>query len=313
MSKWKIGEGYKEDSTRGWALMIPKRYKDDTLVQTWVQRTKLASIVSAMSDRTRPRSMSEVLRWCIDNTYEQLLRNGEVKEFSIQLATDYLQSMFRIDLNPGDKGKRNLLHNLVLEDRENEAKAKLRKPIETVDRCEVSEDDPWVKIARDKMKEVKEAQERAKIDFSVPEKNPIFAQPKAKVLSQFAKPDGSVDYDKLNEARLKAQAEYESRLESKKMQDKIAEKMERKRIKDEEKRAEREAELLAKLAILRGSSYKLTEVESMDFKKDRKNSNDEKIRPKSEEEIDKEFERIKKKDQELFDALNGPAPEPPVD
>lgn len=110
--------GYKEDSTRGRSLLIPKSYKRDSLVQVWIDRRKLA-VLSQWLDESGlvTRHLSDVLRFTIDQVVEKLITDGIVRkvEFTDE-ATRILESKYQTELNTGGKGEKNLLHNMQLDE-----------------------------------------------------------------------------------------------------------------------------------------------------------------------------------------------------
>ena len=114
-----MNKRYKEDSTRGKAIMAPVTYKPDALVQTWVDSRKLAMLSNWLDDSEWvTRNLSEVVRFTIDMVVDRLLMDGEVEKIELTgQAREILDRKYRANLNPGDRGKRNLLHNKILDDR----------------------------------------------------------------------------------------------------------------------------------------------------------------------------------------------------
>lgn len=115
-----MGE-YVRDSTKGINVRIdPVNYKADTLVQVWIDARKLATVCQWMEKYgVNMRFMSDITKELFDIVVKQLVESGEVKmvEFSSS-AHDYLKFKFnKSSLNPGERGKRNILHNAVLDDR----------------------------------------------------------------------------------------------------------------------------------------------------------------------------------------------------
>ena len=108
-----------EDSTKGKADVNPKRYKGDVYTQAWMDARKLATLSIWLDDAGyRTRFLSEVVKFTIDMVLEHLIDSGNVKmiEFTEE-ARDILEAKYRTNLNPGGRGKRNVLHNMVLDDR----------------------------------------------------------------------------------------------------------------------------------------------------------------------------------------------------
>lgn len=108
-----------EDSTKGKANVNPKKYKGDVYTQAWMDARKLATLSIWLDDAGyRTRFLSEVVKFTIDMVLEHLIDSGNVKmiEFTEE-ARDILEAKYRTNLNPGGRGKRNVLHNMVLDDR----------------------------------------------------------------------------------------------------------------------------------------------------------------------------------------------------
>lgn len=109
---------YKEDSTRGSALMRPRSYKGDSLVQAWIDRRKLA-VISVWLDEGgySTRHLSDLIKFTIDEVANKLVDNGIVRKIEFTSdASRLLESKYTADLNPGGRGERNLLHNLQLDE-----------------------------------------------------------------------------------------------------------------------------------------------------------------------------------------------------
>ena len=110
---------YKEDSTKGKAMLNPKTYKGDVLVQAWIDSRQLAmlSVWLDNNDR-RTRYMSDIVKFTIEEVVRQLVDAEEVEK--IELSSQgrlMLECKYRTQLNPGGRGKTNVLHNLVLDER----------------------------------------------------------------------------------------------------------------------------------------------------------------------------------------------------
>jgi len=111
---------YKVDSTRGKALVMPKRYKGDVMIQVWIDSRVLATLSSWLDkEGMMTRFMSDVVRDSLKTFCDYLVDIGEVEMIDdTLLARDVLQSKYRVNLNAGSRGKRNIQHNKVLsEDR----------------------------------------------------------------------------------------------------------------------------------------------------------------------------------------------------
>jgi len=146
---------YKEDSTRGKSMIRPRRYKRDALVQTWVDRRKLAMLSIWLDEGGYgTRFLSDVVKITIDEIVEKLVREGMVRrvEFTDE-ATRILQSKYKIDLNPSGRGVKNLVHNLTLDD--------LRRERSKVAGVGESIDDLVSKMSIEEEKKMREEAERA--------------------------------------------------------------------------------------------------------------------------------------------------------
>lgn len=112
------GKGYKEDSTRGKSVLNPVNYKGDALIQVWMDSRILATLLMWLDRQEQyPRFMSEVVRIPLQTLVEYLVEGGDVKMVEeTGKARRMLESRFRIDLNKGKRGKKNVLHNQILSD-----------------------------------------------------------------------------------------------------------------------------------------------------------------------------------------------------
>ena len=115
------GKGHepKVDSTRGEAFVDPRTFKGDVLVQVWVDSRVIATL-SEWIDNTgnSTRYMSEVVKGILNAVLVQVVESGEVEmiEWSDD-ARELLEKKYRVNLNPGGRGMRNVIHNQVLTDR----------------------------------------------------------------------------------------------------------------------------------------------------------------------------------------------------
>jgi len=116
---YKRRDPYKEDSTKGGALLNPKTYKGDVLVQLWIDSRILATLSNWLDNGGMvTRFMSDVVRTTLEQVVEHLKEQGEVEMVELcRDARDLLKRKYRVDLNPGGKGGRNKLHNLTLDER----------------------------------------------------------------------------------------------------------------------------------------------------------------------------------------------------
>jgi hypothetical protein len=117
---WVIGgdkmKEYAEDSTKGRSMIRPKNYKGDVLVQTWMDSRVLATLSRWLFEKgVYPRFMSEAVRMVLETVVELVTSNGEVKMVEdTGEARAMLERAYRIILNKGDRGRKNILHNTVL-------------------------------------------------------------------------------------------------------------------------------------------------------------------------------------------------------
>jgi len=119
---------YKEDSTKGSSVIQPLNYKGDVLSQVWMDSRLLATLANWMDKNgVYPRFMSEIIREPLRMLVEQLVSNGEIEMVDDTVAArDSLSRRFRIDLNRGGRGGKNVLHNQILTDKRIELGEKLR-------------------------------------------------------------------------------------------------------------------------------------------------------------------------------------------
>lgn len=112
----------KEDSTKGKSFMRPITYKGDALVQVWVDSRQLAMLSEWLDGRgMNTRHLSEVLKFTIGTIVDKLLEEGIVNQ--IEYTTDaraLLEAKYRVVLNPSGRGEKNLLHNMILDERRKE-------------------------------------------------------------------------------------------------------------------------------------------------------------------------------------------------
>lgn len=115
----------KEDSTRGRSYIKPKRYKRDALVQAWMDRRKIA-MLSVWLDKNGygTRFMSDVLKWTVEIVVNELVGRGEIERIETTEDANAILSKYRIDMNPGGRGEKNLTHNLVLDSKRSELEDK---------------------------------------------------------------------------------------------------------------------------------------------------------------------------------------------
>ena len=115
----------KEDSTRGKAMVNPRSYKRDVMTQTWLESRQLATIMRWLDANGRfVRFKSDIVRECVEQIYYHIIENklSENVDFA-EDARRMLESRFGDGSNNNSgRGKRNEIHNLVLDDRRKEGR-----------------------------------------------------------------------------------------------------------------------------------------------------------------------------------------------
>jgi len=113
----------KEDSTRGKAMTNPRSYKRDVMTQTWLESRQLATIMRWLDVNGHfVRFKSDIVRECVEQIYYHIKDNKlvEVIDFADD-ARRLLENRFGDGSNNNSgRGKRNEIHNLVLDDRRRE-------------------------------------------------------------------------------------------------------------------------------------------------------------------------------------------------
>ena len=152
---------YKENSTRGKSLILPKRYKKDALVQAWIDRRVLATLSVWLDENGyRTRFMSDVVRIVLEEIANQAVKSGEVYKIEFtEDATKILESKYRVDLNPSGRGLKNLTHNLVL-DRMRRRSGVVGSATGVTSVEEDMETRKWVAKAVEIFRQIEEAEER---------------------------------------------------------------------------------------------------------------------------------------------------------
>ena len=110
---------YKEDSTRGSSLINPLNYKGDVLVQVWMDSRVLATLTNWLEKSgAYPRFMSESVRRPLESLAAHLVDTGQVEMVDDTVtARALLENRFRVTLNKGERGGKNILHNQILSDK----------------------------------------------------------------------------------------------------------------------------------------------------------------------------------------------------
>ncbi len=132
---------YKVDSTRGMSLLNPQNYKGDVLVQVWIDSRVLATLCNWMdSNGSYSRFMSQVVKRPLEILVNHLVENGEVvMNDDTAKARELLERRFEINLNRGNRGNKNKMHNLTLSDRRGEISERLN--VKRVDDIYIPMDD----------------------------------------------------------------------------------------------------------------------------------------------------------------------------
>lgn len=97
--------------------MNDSRYKRDALVQAWVDRRDLATIVLGMTKLGMgPKHLSDVMRYTIKETVISVVSKGGTYIELMEDACDVIESCLTVKLNPGGKGLENMRHNAKLDE-----------------------------------------------------------------------------------------------------------------------------------------------------------------------------------------------------
>lgn len=106
---------YKEDSTKGKSLIMPKSYKGDVVIQVWVDSRVLATLSHWLDKNDNyTRFMSDVVKDSLGLLVDTLVENGEELIDDTLRAREILERKYRVNLNKGERGMRNLKHNTLL-------------------------------------------------------------------------------------------------------------------------------------------------------------------------------------------------------
>lgn len=112
-------KGYKEDSTKGKSILSPRNYKGDVNAQAWLDSRVLATLSNWLeADGRRTRYISECIRIPLEILVDHLVRTNQVERIEdTAKARRLLSNRYQIDLNRGNKGRKNELHNRILSDK----------------------------------------------------------------------------------------------------------------------------------------------------------------------------------------------------
>ena len=107
---------YAEDSTKGGSIINPLEFKGDAVVQVWVDSRVLATLMKWLDKgKLPPRFMSDVVKESLTAMVDYLVNVKEVDMIENTMeARTLLETRFRINLNKGNRGRKNVLHNQVL-------------------------------------------------------------------------------------------------------------------------------------------------------------------------------------------------------
>ena len=110
---------YVEDSTKGTSMLNPVSYKGDALIQAWLDSREVA-MISVWLDKGGwgTRYLSDVVKGLFTQVVNTLIEQKQVEVIETTgEARELLEMKYRATLNPGGRGKKNLMHNLVLDSR----------------------------------------------------------------------------------------------------------------------------------------------------------------------------------------------------
>lgn len=101
---------------RSTRLEAATRNERDAIVQVWINRKDLATIGLFMeSQGQRLLYMSDIVRFAIETTRALVLKANSPYVDSSAKATAFLETRFRVNLNPQGKGQKNYVANLLKE------------------------------------------------------------------------------------------------------------------------------------------------------------------------------------------------------
>lgn len=175
MSRGDRRKPYKIDSTRGKCIMEPRTYKGDVLTQVWIDARVLATLSEWLDGSGQvTRFMSEVVKIPLAVLVEHLTESGEAEMIDdTVVARDMLVRKYRVNLNPDERGGKNILHNIQLSDRRKSLGDRL------IQRQRVEIEDVSVPVET-----VREVYEH---DYSMPSSEEIIAYEREKARIDFEK------------------------------------------------------------------------------------------------------------------------------
>lgn len=194
----------KEDSTKGSARIMPTNYKGDVLVQAWVDARKLAALSVWLDEGGYvTRHLSDLVTITIDEVVSKLIDAEMVEkiEFTDE-ARNLLIAKYRAQLNPGGRGKRNMLHNLHLDELR---RSRFKNEVNEVPVLRQGQ-----RVSREEMKELMKTYEKiAKEDREKKFKEQADKQKEEAMKSKYFKEDKAIIDVEENIRRMK---EYDKKL-----------------------------------------------------------------------------------------------------
>ena len=114
-------KGYKEDSTHGSSVLMPKTYKRDAYVQVWLDSRHLAVLSDWLdNNEMNTKFLSDVVRLSLEQLVSKLISSGLARDVKRTInARKILELKYNINLNVKNRGSKNLLHNLILDEQVN--------------------------------------------------------------------------------------------------------------------------------------------------------------------------------------------------
>jgi len=98
------------------------RRERDALVETWIDRRYLATVALIMvKEEIPPVSVSDIVRTAIETVVNISVMKGGIELVQTTEEASRILQRFKVNLNRGDKGKRNLMQNLQTDMNEAEA------------------------------------------------------------------------------------------------------------------------------------------------------------------------------------------------
>lgn len=110
---------YKEDSTKGKSILQPMNYKGDVNAQAWIDSRVLATLSNWLErDGNRTKYLSDCVKRPLIALVEYLVNAGQVEMIEdTGKARRLLIARYGVELNRGNKGRKNELHNRIVSDK----------------------------------------------------------------------------------------------------------------------------------------------------------------------------------------------------